>query len=68
MSIKVYIHYEVDTAPHKTSKMTVPKKWVAEKTVADVIELFTGAYNKANPENAIEASEVHLINNRYPFL
>ena len=63
MSIRVYIHYETDDAPHKKSKLTVPKKWVAEKTVVDVIGLFCDAYNKANPEYALEASSVHVVNN-----
>jgi hypothetical protein len=61
MSLKVYLHYELAGVPHKTSKLSVPKKWVAEKLVSDVIELFTDSYNKANPNDAIEKDEVHLI-------
>lgn len=63
MSIRVYIHYETDSAPHKTSKLTVPKKWVSEKNVSDVIGLFTDAYNKANPDHALDTNNVHLVNN-----
>ena len=37
MSIKVYIHNEIEGYPEKTSKLTVPKKWVEEKVVLDVI-------------------------------
>ena len=38
---------------------------VADRTVADVIELFTDNYNKINPEFAIEKDAVHLTDNRY---
>jgi len=60
MSVKVYIHYEVDGAPEKTSKLSVPKSWVTSKTVADVINLFAEAYNKTNPNHAIIVDDVHL--------
>lgn len=61
MSIKVYLHYEIAGVPHKTSKLSVPKKWVNEKTVRDVIELFTESYNKTYPNDTINTDEVHLI-------
>jgi hypothetical protein len=38
---------------------------VAERTVANVIELFTDNYNKINPEFAIASDAVHLTDNRY---
>lgn len=66
MSIKVYLHHEPTDAargPAKTTKLTVPKKWVAERTVADVIELFTDNYNKVNPDFAIVKDSVHLTDN-----
>lgn len=68
MSMKIYVHYEADGAPEKTSKMTIPKKWVAEKCVADVIELFAEGYNKKNPEHAIAKDEMHMTNNEYALL
>lgn len=37
---------------------------VAERTVADVIELFTDNYNKVNPDFAIVKDAVHLTDNR----
>lgn len=60
MSIKVYIHFEEKGCPEKTSKIGVPKSWVANKLVSDVVELFTDAYNKANPEFALSKEEIHL--------
>jgi len=39
MSIKVYLHIEEQDLPKKTSKLTIPKKWVQEKTLLDVIEV-----------------------------
>jgi hypothetical protein len=63
MSIKVYIHYEPPGGPEKTSKLSVPKKWVAERPVADVIGLFTEAYNGSHPEHAIATAECHLATN-----
>lgn len=65
MSIKVYLHYEPSDGPEKTSKLTVPKKWVAEKYVVDVLELFTDSYNKANPEHALNKDEIHLVTERF---
>lgn len=60
MSLKVYLHYEEAGCPEKTSKLSLPKSWPAKKSVVDVIDLFTGAYNKANPDNAIVNENVHL--------
>ena len=40
---------------------------VAERSVADVIELFTDNYNKVNPEFAISKDAVHLTDNRLVF-
>lgn len=45
MSIKVYLHIELSGYPEKTSKLTIPKSWVATKAVTDVITLFLDGYN-----------------------
>jgi len=58
--MKVYIHFEQEGFPEKTSKLSVPKKWVQEKNVVDVVGLFTDAYNTKNPENALDKDNVHL--------
>jgi len=58
--VKVYIHFEEDGHPEKTSKLSVPKSWVANKQVQDVIELFIDAYNKVNPDHALVKEDVHL--------
>lgn len=58
--MKVYIHYEEPGAPEKTSKLSIPKSWVSNKLVSDVIELFVDAYNKANPDHALVKNEVYL--------
>ena len=70
MSIKVYLHLELDGYPEKTSKLSIPKGWVTkgEKTVADVIELFLEGYNKVlvdtegngSLKGPLKADEVHL--------
>ena len=70
MSIKVYLHLELDGYPEKTSKLTIPKGWVTkgEKTVADVIDLFLEGYNKAliegegngSMKSPLKVDEVHL--------
>jgi hypothetical protein len=57
---KVYLHYEGVGAPQKTLKLSIPKKWMENKCVSDVIELFTDSYNKANPEHAIDKELCHL--------
>lgn len=63
MSLKVVLHYEAaeGEAPSKTSKLTLPAKWGSSKTVEDVIGLFADAYNKANPDYAIDKQVVHLV-------
>lgn len=61
MSLKVYIHLELDEFPHHTSKIQIPKSW-SEKSVKDVIGLFLGAYNKKFPDNAVDVDDVHLNN------
>lgn len=58
-SVKVYIHIEESGYPSQTSKIQVPKSW-SNKTVADVINLFIGAYNKKNPDNALDLENIHL--------
>ena len=70
MSIKVYLHLELDGYPEKTSKLSIPKGWVTkgEKTVADVIELFLEGYNKVlvdtdgngSLKGPLKADGVHL--------
>ena len=59
MSIKVYIHFEVQGFPEKTSKLAIPKSWMS-RPVQDIIGLFTKAYNDKNPENLINIDEFHL--------
>lgn len=62
---KVYIHYEgFPPAPEKTSKLSIPKKWLDTKCVSDVIELFTDAYNKTNADHAIDKDTVHFQTER----
>jgi len=56
----VYLHFECDPAPHKTSKIAVPKSWMT-RPVKDVIGLFAKAYNDKNlSEHAIDIDAVHL--------
>ena len=62
MSIKVYIHLkDVTGYPDKTSKLAIPKAWVTSKTVADVMGLFTKAYNdKAAETEQLDVAALHL--------
>ncbi len=60
---KVYIHYEPSGGPEKTSKLSIPKKWLTDKTVADVISLFAESYNATNPGFAIDVAGSHLQTN-----
>lgn len=59
MSITIKIHLEESGYPSQTSKIKVPKSW-SGKEVKDVIGLFTGAYNKKNPENIVDIDNVHF--------
>lgn len=59
MSLKVYIHWEASGYPEKTSKLAIPKSW-STKTVADVMGLFTKAYNEKNADTLIDVEAVHL--------
>lgn len=61
MSLKVYLHLEEPKYPEKTSKIDIPASW-GDKPVSKVIELFANAYNKKNPDNALELlDEIHLV-------
>lgn len=59
MSLTLKIHLEEQGYPSQTSKIKVPKSW-SLKEVKDVIGLFTGAYNKKNPDNLVETDSVHF--------
>jgi hypothetical protein len=48
MALKVYIHLELPGYPEKTSKLTIPKTWVASKTIGDIVKLFLEGYNSVN--------------------
>lgn len=56
---KYYLHFEENDYPQKTSKLQIPKSWLT-KEVKYVIELFTKAYNNANPDKMIELDHIHL--------
>ncbi|RYY83526.1 hypothetical protein EON63_11035 [archaeon] len=59
MSKKIYIHMQEEGYPSQTSKIQVPKTWT-EKTVTDVIKLFSDAYNKKNPDFQLELNKIHF--------
>lgn len=59
MALKLYIHWEQPGFPEKTSKIQIPKSWLA-KSVKDVIGLFVTPYNNHNKDTIIEIDEVHL--------
>lgn len=59
MSLKLYIHWEQAGYPEKTSKIQIPKSWLA-KSVKDVIGLFAMPYNNVNKDTPIEIENVHL--------
>jgi len=59
MSVTVYIHIELDGFPEKKSKIKVPKSWI-NKTVKDVLGLFTKSYNEKNPDTQIDIENVHI--------
>lgn len=63
--MKVFIHYEghANEEMHKTSKVTLPKKWLSGPLSA-VLDLFLSAYNPKYPANQLEASKVHLENDK----
>lgn len=61
--MKVFIHYE-DTESddlHKTSKVTLPKKWL-DGPVTSILKLFVDTYNKQFEGNQLSLAEVHLEN------
>lgn len=60
MSAKIYLHHEEPPRPEKTTKITVPAKWMTGKQVADVIELFAKSYNSQYSDHPIVTSEFHL--------
>lgn len=60
MPVKVYIHREEAGFPSKTSKISVPGKWLTGKNVSDVINLFATGYNKEYPDNIIVTESSHL--------
>lgn len=59
MALKLYIHFEEAGFPEKTSKIQIPKSWLA-KTVKEVIGLFAMPYNNHNQDTPIEVDNVHL--------
>lgn len=59
MSLKIYIHLELEGFTSQTSKIQVPKSW-SSKPVKDVIGLFLSAYNKKNPEQTLDLENVHF--------
>eukprot|EP00598_Pedospumella_elongata_P001445 CAMPEP_0184976242 /NCGR_PEP_ID=MMETSP1098-20130426/7246_1 /TAXON_ID=89044 /ORGANISM="Spumella elongata, Strain CCAP 955/1" /LENGTH=305 /DNA_ID=CAMNT_0027499079 /DNA_START=46 /DNA_END=963 /DNA_ORIENTATION=- len=59
MSLKLYIHWEQAGYPEKTSKIQIPKSWLA-KSVKEVIGLFAMPYNNVNKDTPIELDNVHL--------
>lgn len=59
MSIKVYLQYNENDHPEKSSKLSIPASWQT-KTVADVIQLFVKPYNEKNPDHLIDVAQVHL--------
>jgi hypothetical protein len=62
--MKLFIHYEdnADEAVHKTSKVTLPKKWLDGPCTA-VLELFVNSYNPKFAKQLVFA-EVHLENDK----
>ncbi len=61
MSIKITIKFmNADSAAEKSSKLAIPKSW-GNKTVGDVIGLFTKSYNDKN-EVKLVPGEMHLVN------
>ncbi|KAG5191019.1 chp-1 [Tribonema minus] len=64
MSRKVYLHYEEgsDAELHTTLKLTLPRKWVAEGSPMQVLELFIESYNKKKPQTPLSAEACHLEN------
>jgi hypothetical protein len=63
--MKVFIHYEdhANEELHKTSKVTLPKKWLIGP-VSAIVDLFISAYNPKNPANELTAASVHLENDK----
>jgi hypothetical protein len=63
--MKVFIHYEdhVNEDAHKTSKVTLPKKWLSGP-VSAIVDLFISAYNPKNPTNELDSTLVHLENDK----
>jgi hypothetical protein len=61
MSIKIYLKFEEDGFPEKTSKLQIPAKWQTSKIVTDVIELFAKGHNTKNPDHELVSAECHLV-------
>jgi hypothetical protein len=61
--MKVFIHYEDNENEelHKTSKITLPVKWV-DGPISAVLELFIKTYNGKFSSNQL--SDVHLVNDK----
>jgi len=55
-TMKVYLHYGTD----KDMKVKLPKKWVQEKKVEAIMQMWLDAYNKKNPDNQIELDRVRF--------
>jgi len=55
MSYKVYLYHD-----DVKQKIKVPKKWVAEKKVEAVIQLWTDGYNSKNADATVDVSRVRF--------
>jgi len=63
--MKLFIHYEDNSAEdlHKTSKVTLPKKWVNGPVTA-ILELFINSYNPKFDSNKLDFADMHLENDK----
>ena len=63
--MKLFIHYEDHASKelHKTSKITLPKKWLSGHCTA-LLELFVKTYNGKFAENQLDIALLHLENEK----
>jgi hypothetical protein len=59
--MKLFIHYEdsLDTGCHKTSKISLPEKWLVGP-LTPVLELFVSSYNQKYPRSPLVLDQLHL--------
>jgi hypothetical protein len=59
--MKLFIHYEdtPESSRHKTSKISLPEKWLAGP-LTPVIDLFVTSYNIKFPDSPLELDQLHL--------